>query len=93
MRQTTIESNDRKLNADEIDVGELLKAIFQYKWSILFIAVIALLVAAFYLYFKTPVYSAQALIEVKSETKQGMPSGDLIGSAFSSFGDEKVGKG
>jgi capsular exopolysaccharide synthesis family protein len=92
MDQTTIERSEHKLYADEIDLREVINAIFQYKWSILFIALIALLVAALYLYFKTPIYSAQALIEVKSETKQGVPSGDLIGSAFSSFGNEKVGK-
>ncbi len=77
---------------DEIDLGEVLKPIPQYKWSILIIVLISLLMAARFLYFKTPVYSSHTLIEVKSDKKEGIQTGDIIGSAFSSYGDEKVDK-
>ena len=92
MNQTPIESNGRKLNVDEIDVEELLKALLQYKWSILFISFSSLLLAALFLYFKPSIYHSHATIEVKSDAKQGMQAGDFLGSAFSSFGNEKVDK-
>ena len=87
-----IERRNKTLNEDEINLQELIKSIFQYKWSILFISLVALLLAIRFLYFKTPIYSSHALIEVKSDTKKGIQEGDLIGSAFSSFGGEKVDK-
>jgi len=92
MKQPPIERNDRKLDADEIDLGELFTAILKYKWSILLIALIAMLMAAYYLYFKTPIYSSHTLIEVKSEKRGMQNAADFVGSTFSSFGDEKVDK-
>ena len=78
--------------ADEIDIREVFTALLSYKWSILSIALVAMLISSISLYFKTPVYKSHALIEVKSETQQDTQKGDLIGSAFSSFGSEKVDK-
>ncbi|MEA2091905.1 MAG: Wzz/FepE/Etk N-terminal domain-containing protein, partial [Campylobacterota bacterium] len=89
---TSMEKSDSKLNEVSIDVREFFNVLLHYKWSILLTTILMLLIAAFFLYFKASVYSSRALIEVKSNTKQSMPSGDLIGSAFSSLGGENVDK-
>ena len=92
MNQTTIKKSNYKLNELDIDLRELFKALFQYKWSILLTSFSILLVAGFFLYFKTSIYSSYAIIEVKSDKKQGMDKGDFLGSAFSGLGKEKVDK-
>ena len=70
----------------------MVETTLHYKWSILFITLLALLMAAYFLYFKPSIYSSHALLEVKSDAKQGMQEGDFLKSAFSSFGNEKVDK-
>ena len=92
MDQTTIERSEHKLNEVDIDLRELFKALFHYKWSILFTSLLILLIGAFYLYFKTPIYNSYAIIEVKSSGTQDMQEGDLLGSAFTSFSNENVDK-
>ncbi len=92
MNRTTLERSDHKLNEGEIDFKDLFKVIFHYKWSTLTISLLTLLVAAFFLYFKPSIYRSSAVIEVKSDAKKSMSTGDFLGSAFSSFGDEKVDK-
>lgn len=90
---TTINNrSEQKLDQTEIDLGELFKTLFHYKWSILLVSFFTLLMAAFFLYFKIPIYSSSALIEVKSDSNKGMQPGDFVGSAFSSFSSEKVDK-
>ena len=92
MKQTTIEKSNHETNIGEINLREVFNTIFHYKWSILFISFLALLMAAFYLYFKAPIYSSSATIEIKSDAKKEMQAGDFLGSTFSSFGSEKVSK-
>ncbi len=79
-------------NEVDIDVKELFAALLQYKWSILFTSVLMLLTAAFYLYFKTPVYSSYAVIEAKPSGSQDVLSDDLLGSAFGSGSNTNVNK-
>jgi len=95
MNQTTVERNNRKLNEDEIDVSELFNSIFHYRWSILLITSITVLIAVCFLYFKPNIYSSTAMIEVKSSaggTTGGMPEGDFLGGALSGFGSSNVNK-
>ncbi len=92
MNQTTVEGSNYKLNEDEIDLKEVFQTIFHYKWSILSIIFLALLMAYILLYFKTPLYVSNATIEVKSDGQQAIKGDDFLGSAFSSFGKEKVDK-
>jgi len=87
-----MEKSQHKLNEDEINIKEVLQTLYHYRWSILTIIISALLFAYVFLYFKTPIYSSSAIIEVKSSGQQTMQEGDFLGSAFSSFGKEKVDK-
>ena len=92
MNQTVMGINEQKLNEADINVKELFNTLLHYKWSILFTSLLILFLAGFFLYFKTSIYSSYAIIEVKSDKKQGMDKGDFLGSAFSGLGKEKVDK-
>ena len=59
--KTTIERSSQTHNEGEIDLREILKALFHYKWSIMFITFLTLYMAAFFLYFKPDIYSFHAL--------------------------------
>jgi len=50
---------------------EFLKIVIPYKWSIVFVALLTLLLGATYLYFKPSVYESYAIIKIKSETGSG----------------------
>jgi len=79
-------------NENEIDLKDMLKTILQYKWSILSIIILTLVATLYFLYFRVPIYSSNALLEVKSNTQQKIDQGDFLGSAFSKFATEKVDK-
>ena len=95
MNQTIIERSDHKLNEDEFDLREVFNTFLHYKWSILLITFLTVLMAAYSLYFKPDIYRSTAVIEVKSSTggTQGsMTGGDFLGGALSGFGSSNVNK-
>ena len=83
---------NHKLDQEELDLREVYKTIIHYKWSILFTLFSTLFLVTFFLYFKPSIYLSSAIIEVKSGSKEGMQSGDVLGSTFTSITDEKVDK-
>ncbi len=85
-------TNDFKIKELDVDIKEVFKTIFHYKWSVLIISLLILLMGALFLYFKAPIYSSHAIIEVKAEATEGIDRDDFLGSAFSTFGDKKVDK-
>lgn len=89
MKNTYIPTN---INENEIDLKDSLKTILQHKWSILAVILFTLLATLYFLYFRVPVYSSNALLEVKSNSGQKIDQGDFLGSAFSKFTTEKVDK-
>jgi len=91
MDRTTIQRDTHKVE-DEIDLKEVFQTISRYKWSILLTTLLIFVLAIVFLYFKTPIYSSSAVIEVKSNPKQGLQPDDFLGSAFSNIGNEKVDK-
>jgi capsular exopolysaccharide synthesis family protein len=50
------------------------------------------MMSAFFLYFKTPIYSSSAILEVKPDAKESMQAGDFLGSTFPTLSNEKVDK-
>ena len=95
MNQTIIERSDHKLNEDEFDLREVFNTFLHYKWSILLITFLTVLMAAYSLYFKPDIYSSSAVIEVKSSaggTTGSMSGGDFLGGALSGFGSSNVNK-
>lgn len=85
-------NNSNTVSEDEIDIKEIFRIISKYKISIIFITSIALLSAFYIIYFKTPKYSANSLIEIKSTIKKNIQKDDFIGDTFSNLSAEKVDK-
>ncbi len=75
----------------EIDLKEILRIIFKYKWSILLITVLTTSAVFAYLYFKPSIYRSSALIEVKSSTQEGL-IGNEQSSGSNAIGKEKIDK-
>lgn len=72
-------SSSSQQEEDEIDLLELLHAISQGKWLILFITIIASIVSYIYAYGQTPIYKADALLRVEPQ-KATIPNiEDLVG--------------
>ncbi len=92
MNQTTIKRSEHKLNEVDIDLRELFKALLKYKWSIMITSFLIFLIAVIFVYFQTPIYRSYAMIEIKSDATRGMQEGDFLGSAFTSFSNEKTDK-
>ncbi len=62
---------------DEIDLSELLGTLIEAKWLISFIAGVFLMVGVFYALIATPIYQADAILQIE-EKSGGMPGlGDL----------------
>ncbi len=75
----------------EIDLKEILRIIFKYKWSILLITLLTTSAVFAYLYFKPSIYRSSALIEVKSSTQEGL-IGNEQSSGSNAIGKEKIDK-
>jgi len=88
-----MEKKDRMLHEDEFDLREVFHTFLHYKWSIFFITLITVLIAAVNLYFKPNIYSSSAMIEVKSVgAKSSMGEGDFLSGALAGFGSSNVDK-
>jgi len=75
----------------EIDLKEILRIIFKYKWSILLITLLTTSAVFAYLYFKPSIYRSSALIEVKSSTQEGL-IGNEQSNGSNAIGKEKIDK-
>jgi len=79
--------NDKTIenSVEQIDIKEVFKTIYRYKWSILFITLIVTGGAALYAYFAPNVYKATTTMKVTSQPG-GMPAGgggDVVTMALS----------
>ncbi len=65
---------DRYIQTDKKDVNvkEMFRTLNNYKWSILIITIISIIIASIYLYFQQPIYSSYTIVKVK--TKDGIKS-------------------
>ena len=69
---TTIETQTTE---DEIDLGQIFNTLKRYKYSVIFVALLATFFAGAFAYFSPNIYSSSATIFVKSE-KSGPSGGD-----------------
>ena len=72
----------------EFESKDLLNILGIYKWMILLISFLFLLLSNVYLYFKPSVYSTYSIIEVKTRDKGSIVSDDLVQNAFYSTNKE-----
>ncbi len=71
-----------EISEDEIDLREIFHVILKYKYTVIITALIALLLAAIYVYFKPNVYKATSTIEVSTKSKPLMRE-DILSAAIS----------
>jgi len=87
-----MDETKNNLDEGEINIGEIFKALLNYKWSIILTLTIVLILSFYYLYNQTPMYVSCATIEVKSSGTGPVKGDDFIGSTFTDLGKEKVDK-
>lgn len=57
---------------DEINLGEILATLLEYKWLIAFVTLVATLLGATWLFIATPIYQADALLQVEDKKSGGL---------------------
>ena len=78
--------NIKRNHEDKVDLKGLFQLIGNYKWLIIFITLLSLLLSSIYIFFAPSVYSAYAIIEVKSHGKNNIKAeNDLLQNAFSIY--------
>lgn len=81
MQQATGSSNKVQANNDEIDLMRLLGQLIDHKWLIIAITVLFTLVGVSYAILATPIYRADALLQVEKKSS-GMPGLGEMGEMF-----------
>jgi uncharacterized protein involved in exopolysaccharide biosynthesis len=71
------------IEEDEVDLREVMRTIWRYRWSILLMALLVTLLAAIYAYYTPNTYQSAATLEIGEDSKGGMGSGDLLQAALS----------
>ncbi len=79
------------INKEDSFFVEFLKTILPYRWSIIFITIIGMLLSALHLYLTPSVYEAQAIIKVKTNNNKGEQYSELnpLGNIYST-GTENI---
>ncbi|MGF1889730.1 polysaccharide biosynthesis tyrosine autokinase [Photobacterium profundum] len=77
-------SEKRNSSSDDIDLGKLFGTLVDKRWSIIFITFVFALVGIAYALLATPIYKADALIQVEKKSN-GMP---VLGDVGEMFGTE-----
>jgi len=57
---------------DEINLGEILATLLEYKWLIALVTVVATMLGATWLFVATPIYQADALLQVEDKSSSGL---------------------
>ncbi|UTJ05798.1 GumC family protein [Arcobacter roscoffensis] len=80
MNQTNIQHHD------QIDLKDVIKTIFRYKWSIIIITFIFTFGSAIFAYIKPNIYSSSATIELMEDKKKSASPADFMLQAFDGGG-------
>ncbi len=57
---------------DEINLGEILATLLEYKWLIALVTFVATMLGATWLFVATPIYQADALLQVEDKSSSGL---------------------
>ena len=71
-----------KRKEEELNIKDIAKLFGEYRWFIIFMMTISLLIASIYLFYTPSVYSTHAIIEVKSHDKSAGQNNDLLQNTF-----------
>ena len=75
--------NNEQIDEEEIDIKEVFRTIYRYKFMILSLVIIFTLIAAYIAYFKPNVYKASSTVEVGIERSGGYGGQDVLAMAMS----------
>lgn len=64
-------TNDSSIDEDEIDIKEIFRTVFRYKYMIISLVILFTLGSAFFAYFKTNVYKTTSTVEVRIDKMRG----------------------
>ena len=78
-----MQGNHVEIDEDEIDIREVFRTLFEYKYMIVLFVILFGLGSAYYAYFKPNVYKASATVEVGAE-KKGFSQQDMLAAAMES---------
>jgi hypothetical protein len=75
--------NNEQIDEDEIDLKEVFRTIFRYKWMIMALVIISTVISAYIAYFKPNIYKASSTVEVGIERSGGYGGQDVLAMAMS----------
>ncbi len=75
--------NNTDIDEDEIDLKEVFRTIFRYKYMIISLVLISTVISAYIAYFKPNVYKASSTVEVGIERSGGYGGQDVLSMAMS----------
>jgi capsular exopolysaccharide synthesis family protein len=75
-----------KIQDDEIDLKEIFNSICRYKYSIMLITLIFMILSIIFAYTKANIYSASSTIQLMEDKKKGTGSVDFMIQAFDTTG-------
>ena len=78
----------KKKYKNEVDLKEIVSIVGDYKWIVLFVMFLSLIISSIYLYFTPSIYSTHSIIEVKNNNKNNSATDDLLQNAFYSTNKE-----
>jgi len=82
---SNIEINNK---SNGLELKDIFKIIFNYKWFILFSIIISSIITSIYLYFQPVTYSSYGSLEVITYDKNNLATDDLLENTFYSMGKE-----
>lgn len=65
--------------SDEIDIGRLVGTVIEARWWVIGITAVFALCAVVYTFFATPIYSADALVQIEQNQRQFVSAGHWFG--------------
>jgi len=75
-------TNDSIIDEDEIDIKEIFRTVFRYKYMIILLVILFTFGAAFFAYFKTNVYKTTSTVEVRIDKMRGGGQQDVLAMAM-----------
>ena len=81
---TRMNQNNMNRDKNEIDLKETFRAIYDYRYMIIFIVIIFTLAAVVHVYFKPNIYQASSTVEIDSDKIAGSGQEDLLSTAMDS---------
>ena len=77
-------TNNSTIDEDEIDLKEVFRTIYNYRYMIISLVIIFTLASAVFAYFKPNIYQASSTVEISPDKKGGSGAEDVLAMAMDS---------